>query len=117
MKSQGIDIEDISRFENKTLEKDPKFLFRIFSQREITYCLKDCNSSRHFAARFCAKEAAIKAICALTDKKIPYNKIEILNKGNGVPYINILDEEFKDYKFLVSMSHEKDKAIAIVTIV
>lgn len=117
MKSIGIDIEDISRFENKTLEKDPKFLFRIFTQREITYCLKDSNSSSHFAVRYCAKEAVVKALCSLTGKKIPYNKIEILNDDNNAPYVNILQEEFKDYNFLVSLSHEKQKAVAMVAIV
>ena len=34
----GVDIEDNSRFENKTLKKDEKFLRKIFTQNELDYC-------------------------------------------------------------------------------
>ncbi len=117
MKAVGIDIEEISRFENKTLEKDLKFLHRIFTKNEIEYCFKYKNPSSHLAVRFCAKEAAVKALCNLKNKKISLNKIEILNRENGVPCLKILDDEFKDLNFQISLSHEKSKAIAIVIIV
>ena len=40
----------------------------------------------------------------------------ILKKNNGAPYINILSDEFKNYEFLLSISHEKDKAVAFVVV-
>ena len=36
--SIGIDIEEISRFENKDLKTDEKFLKRIFTDKEFEYC-------------------------------------------------------------------------------
>lgn len=116
MISVGIDIEDISRFQDKTLEKDLKFLKRIFTKNELDYCFKNTNPAPHLTARFCAKEATVKALSNLYPKTIGYSKIEILKNENGSPYINILIDELKKYNFSLSISHEKDKAIAFVII-
>jgi phosphopantetheine--protein transferase-like protein len=93
----GIDIEDISRFQNKTLEKDSKFLNRIFTHNELEYCFKNANPAPHLTARFCAKEAAVKALSNLYPKLIQYSKIEILKKENGSVYVNPLIDELKKY--------------------
>lgn len=112
----GIDIEDISRFQNKTLEKDSKFLNRIFTHNELEYCFKNVNPAPHLAARFCAKEATVKALSNLYNKVVPYSKIEILKRENGSVYINILIEELKKYNYSLSISHEKQKAVAFVIV-
>ncbi len=108
MFSVGIDIEDIKRFDNK----DEKFLKRIFTDKELDYCLKMKNQKAHLCARFCAKEAVIKGLC----QKIPYNKIEILKNEKNAPFVNLLVEGFENFSFSLSISHEKDKAIACVII-
>ncbi len=112
----GIDIEDVSRFQNKTLEKDLNFLKRIFTDNELEYCFKNINPAPHLAARYCAKEAVVKALSALYDKVIGYSKIEVLKNENGSVYINILIDELKKYRYLLSISHEKEKAIAFVVV-
>ena len=48
------------------------------------------------------------------EKKPTFWNIEILKKETGVPYINILNNN--KYDILLSISHEKDKAIAFVVI-
>lgn len=106
----GCDIEDILRFENK----NQKFLDRIFTKNELEYCLKSKNQAQHLAARYCAKEAVVKALSNVYDKTIPYNKIEILKNANGSVYVNILIDELKKLDFSLSISHEKQKAIAFV---
>lgn len=116
MISVGIDIEDISRFQDKTLDKDKKFLERIFTQNELDYCFKNANPAPHLTARFCAKEAYVKAISNLYHILVPYSKIEVLKNENGSVYINILVDELKKYNCSLSISHEKDKAIAIVNV-
>ena len=116
MISIGVDIEDISRFKNKTLEKDLNFLKRIFTQNELDYCFKNANPAPHLTARFCAKEAYVKAISNLYPALVPYSKIEILKKENDSVYINILIDELKKYHCSLSISHEKEKAIAKVNI-
>ena len=112
MLSIGVDIEDISRFKNK----NSKFLKRIFTINELEYCLSNKKSEENLCARFCAKEAVIKALSSIVNKKPAFLDIEILKKPNGVPYINMLSDEFKKYDYLLSISHEKDKAIAFVVV-
>ena len=57
----GVDIEDIERFKGKSEE----FLHRVFTDLELEYCLKFSKPESHLAARFCAKEAVVKALKAL----------------------------------------------------
>lgn len=116
MISTGVDIEDISRFQNKTLENDSNFLNRVFTKNELDYCFKNSNPAPHLAARYCAKEAVVKALSNLYDGVIGYSKIEILKHENGSVFINILIDELKKYNFSLSISHEKDKAIAFVVV-
>ncbi len=116
MISNGIDIEDISRFEGKTLENDSKFLNRVFTESELDYCFSSKNPAPRLAARYCAKEAAVKALSNLHDGTIGYSKIEVLKRENGSVYLNILIDELKKYNYSLSISHDKDKAIASVIV-
>jgi len=103
----GVDIEDISRFKELDFNQNKKFYEKIFNVNEIKYCLSKKDPYQHFAARFCAKEAFIKAI----SKPIKdYKDIEIRIKNNK-PFII-----WNDTKHLLSLSHEKDKAIAFVMV-
>ena len=106
--SIGVDIEEISRFSSKKFEEKKSFYDKIFTKQEIDYCTKKSNPYPHFTARFCAKEAAIKA---LKNKKINLCDIEIIMKNN-VPSLNLP----KGKKAVVSLSHTKTYAIAVVMI-
>ena len=106
----GVDIEDISRFKNKS--KD--FFERIFTKKEIEYCSKYKNPESHYAVRFCAKEAAIKALSSFNINIAEYKAIEIYNSENGTPNIHILKDVDKNIEFEVSLSHDHTKAIAVV---
>lgn len=105
----GIDIEKIDRF--KKYLNDSSFLEGIFTKKELSYCFSKAHPEQHLCARFCAKEACVKALkCSFEE----FNKIEILNNKDGSPYLKILDEKYKNYIFKVSMSHTKDFANAVV---
>jgi holo-[acyl-carrier protein] synthase len=103
----GVDIEDINRFENLDYKKNHNFYHKIFTENEIEYCLSKKNPYRHFAVRFCAKEAFIKAI---NKKNIDMKEIEIIF-NRETPFI-----KWQDNISLLSLSHEKDKAIAFVMV-
>lgn len=106
----GVDIEDILRFKDK-----PKaFYNRLFTDNEIKYCLSQKNPAPHFAARFCAKEAIYKALSSSGINISSYKKIEILKKDSGSLIVKLPDNITK--KVHVSISHEKDKAIAFAYI-
>ena len=109
--SIGVDIEDISRFEGKP----ERFYKRIFTENEIDYCLSFSKPQEHFAARFCAKEAVVKALSALGIKDVNYNEIEVFHNENKCPQIRLLKDLKQNILFELSLSHDKTKAIAFVT--
>lgn len=109
----GVDIEEISRFEDKSQE----FFDRIYTKGEQEYCFSKPNPASHFAVRFCAKEAVIKA---LNSMDIPHPRlccIEVFHSENKAPRIRILDPKYANLTIEVSLSHDKTKAIAFVTII
>ena len=103
----GIDIVEIKRFKKKIFSENITFYKKIFLQSEIDYCNKFKSSYEHFAGKFAIKEAVIKSI----DEKILPLDIEIYYK-NSKPQIKLKKFHSK-YSFKISMSHEKDYAIAI----
>jgi phosphopantetheine--protein transferase-like protein len=108
----GVDIEKIERFKEKTLESDSHFLNKIFTKNELNYSFKNKNSAQHLTARYCAKEATVKALHSLNIANIYYKDIEVINLENGAPTIKI--EKQPNIKIKVSMSHTTDTAIAFV---
>lgn len=107
----GVDIEDINRF----VGKSEAFLNRIFTPIELEYCMKYAKPESHLAARFCAKEAVVKALTALNILNVSYNEIEVFHNDNQCPQIRILKNLEKEVVFQVSLSHDRAKAIAFVT--
>lgn len=107
----GVDIEDIERFKGKSND----FLHRVFTPLELEYCLKFSKPESHLTARFCAKEAVVKALTALDIENVPYNKIEVFHNEKQCPQIRILKQIEKNVVFQVSLSHDRTKAIAFVT--
>jgi holo-[acyl-carrier protein] synthase len=106
----GIDCVDIPRFEQDIASKK-KILKKIFTENEVQYCEKKMKAGQHYAVRFAAKEAIIKAF-ACYGIEISLSSIEILNKENRIPYVNILDDKLKEYEIKISLSHAENNAVA-----
>ena len=105
--NMGIDIVEVQRFQKISYDKNKKFYNKIFNKSEIDYCLKFKDSYRHFAGKFAIKEATKKSL----SKKISLLQIETSHMKNK-PVVKIKDST--DYSFLVSLSHEKTMAVAVV---
>jgi holo-[acyl-carrier protein] synthase len=92
---------------------------RWFTPREINYCISKAVPSRHFAARFAAKEAVVKALPVVWDGPLPWRYIEITNDPRGVPSVSLsgalLDAATKAGvgEITVSLSHCDEYATAI----
>ena len=114
----GTDIIEVSRIEKLIKEKGDKFLNRIYTKNEIDYCeSKGLNKYQHYAGRFAAKEAVFKVLNGETDSgnSLTFKNIEILNKNDGAPYVNILDDikvDCFDTNVDISISHIKKYATA-----
>ncbi len=102
----GIDIEKISRFSKLKFEKNERFYKKIFTPLEIKYCIKKSNPYQHFTARYCVKEATMKA---LEDNNLEFKKIEIKMK-KAKPILSLSE----DIDGIISMSHTDEYAIAVV---
>lgn len=116
----GVDIIEIDRVRKSIEETDGKFCERVFTQKEIEYCeSKKAQKYQHYAARFAAKEAALKAISQLLENKfdIEWKQMEILNDENGRPYVNLLKQGLKIEDIDISISHCKTYAVASVIII
>ena len=103
----GTDIVDINRFRKKEYNKNKNFYEKIFTKSEIKYCLSFKNNSEHFAGKFAIKEAIKKSI----KEKISFKEI-VTTHNNSKP--NITLKKKLNYRFVVSVSHERDFAIAMV---
>ena len=103
----GIDIVNIERFRNKEYKKNKFFYEKIFTNSEIKYCFSFTNNSEHFAGKFAIKEAVKKSI----NEKISFKEI-VTSHNLSKPQV-ILKKKL-NYNFLVSVSHERDFAIAMV---
>jgi holo-[acyl-carrier protein] synthase len=57
----GIDLLEIERLE-RALERRPRLAERLFTEAELEYARARRRPGRHLAARFAAKEAAVKAL-------------------------------------------------------
>ena len=110
----GTDIEDVARFENRPTH----FYERIFTTEEITYCQSKANPAQHFAARFCAKEALVKACGSLGIHNITITDFEITTDEHGVPHATMLSESLKNTPLTakISLSHTKTMATATALI-
>lgn len=114
----GIDIVDIERFK-KILSKETgrDFIQRFFSINEIEYCEKFSEKGQHYAVRFAAKEAFIKASGLV---QIPLKEISTVNLPGGRPQIEMtphLHSALSSHPPLqihLSLSHTDLSACAVV---
>lgn len=103
MKSIGVDIIEIDRVEKIISEFGDKFLKKVFSEAEISYCNSKAKPSQHFAARFAAKEAVSKALGTGFGKDLMLKDVEVRNDLNGKPIV--FYKGIKNDKVLISISH------------
>lgn len=118
----GTDIVDVARIEKLLRDKRDEFLARVFSPEEITYCSGMARPAVHFAARFAAKEALMKAIGTGWAEGVGFKDIHVTNDPSGKPVLQALGETRKRLDGLgpfflwLSLSHTREYAMAVVVI-
>lgn len=105
----GIDIIEVHRIKD-IIQRNKRFLKRVFTDKEIAYCLGKKNKWQHFAVRFAAKEAVWKA---LGESGIELKNIGIRNADDGRPEVVLIGKlKSEEKNFKISLSHCKDYAVA-----
>jgi len=116
----GIDICSVERMKKSIEKLGENFLKRVFTPKEIAYCeARKKGRMESYAARFAAKEAVYKAISPLKEQEGVFTEVEILNHENGSPYVVLhgeLQKIAEKRSIEVSLSHEKEYAIAMCVI-
>ena len=116
----GTDMVEISRIQ-KAIEKNPRFLQKVYTEKEIAYCQRKRNPWQSFAARFAAKEAVSKAMGTGLGK-IGLTEIEVVNQPSGQPQIilhgaaRMFASERRLGRVHISLSHSEVYAVATAII-
>lgn len=104
------------------MERDIGFREKIFSSGEIGYCEQMKNKYQHYAARFSAKEAFMKALGTGWRDGIRFVEIEVVHDPLGKPLLMLsgkakeLAEKAGMGEMHVSLSHVKEIASAVVVV-
>lgn len=82
----GVDIVEIERM-RKILQRSPAFARKVFSCEECCYCEATALPEAHFATRFAAKEAVVKALGTGFSRGVGVRDIEVKRTRKGRPYV------------------------------
>ena len=80
----GLDATEITRVAATIERYGDRFLRRIFTDGEIAYCTRRREPAIHFAGRFAAKEAAMKALGTGRSHGVLWRDVEVV-RGGGPP--------------------------------
>ena len=83
----GIDIAEVPRIAASIARFGDRFLHRIFTESEIRYCESKANRVERYAARFAAKEAAMKAIGTGWNQGVTWRDVEVCRQPGSRPTI------------------------------
>jgi len=118
----GTDIIAVARIASLLERWSDRFLNRVFTADEIAYCRTKRYQAEHFAARFAAKEALIKALGVNAWQRINMLNMEVQRTAGGAPYFELsgsvaqLADKKKIDQIKLSMSHCREYAMAVVVL-
>jgi len=119
----GTDLVHIPRMQELLDKHDDKIAHRILSDAEFSEFQQVINQAAFLAKRFAAKEATAKALGTGFRDGLSLRHIEVVNNEVGKPELSfykqgqILIEQHDIGRTLLSLSDEKDYALAFVTLV
>ncbi|MCK4379209.1 MAG: holo-ACP synthase [Deltaproteobacteria bacterium] len=122
VKGIGTDIVKISRVEELVSRYGDRFLKRLFLPAEISYCQPKKRPAIHFAARFAAKEAMLKALGTGLSQGISWKDMEVCRQPGAAPEFSFSGRVAELCRkrgitgSLISLSHEQEFALAFVII-
>lgn len=114
----GTDIIECLRIAKMIERHGEIFLTRVYTPHEIEYCTARKAATQHYAGRFAAKEAVLKALGTGWTRGIQWRDIEVQNEMGGRPLIRIsgaaaeLCRKNGISEILISISHCRTHATA-----
>ena len=115
----GVDATDIHRIAATMERYGERFLHRIFTPGEVAYCTRRRVPAIHFAGRFAAKEAAMKALGTGHSQKVLWRDVEVIRRG-GPPQLQFHGGAARRFasigaqSSLLTITHSESLALAQV---
>ncbi len=117
----GTDIIECVRIAKMIEKHGELFLNRVYTRNEIAYCSCRKSANQHYAGRWAAKEAVLKALGTGWSRGIQWTDIEVVNEIGGRPRIEldgqakVIGQQLGIHSILISISHCRSYAIAYAT--
>ena len=117
----GLDATDIHRIAGTLARYGDRFMRRIFTDAEVAYCSRRRVPAVHFAGRFAAKEAAMKALGTGHSHGVLWRDVEVLRRG-GPPELALHGGAARRFtamggrSSLLTITHSDELAMAQVLI-
>ena len=118
----GLDATEIDRIAETIERYGDRFIQRIFTSGEIEYCTRKRDAASSFAARFAAKEAAMKALGTGHSRGVLWKSIEVVRRS-GPPQLRFHDGAARRFAemgatgSLLTITHSRNLALAQVLLV
>jgi len=116
----GLDLVTVTRFADALERGGDAFRKRLFTPKEQAHAATRSKPAQHYAARFAAKEAVMKALGRGFGQGVAFPEIEILSDGKSAPQVVLhgktkqLAEAAGIVTWALSLSHSDDTAGAVV---
>ena len=117
----GTDIIECARIAQMIEKHGELFLERVYTQQEIAYCARRKAANQHYAGRWAAKEAVLKALGTGWAHGIQWVDVEVVNQQGGKPNVVLtgkareISQQLGIDSLLISISHCKNYATAYAT--
>lgn len=117
----GVDIVEIRRI-SQALMGSRSMAKRVFTEKEIAYCGQGKTQYQHYAGRFAAKEAALKALGTGWQGGIRWTDVEVVPGSCGKPELCLygkareLFQKAGASRAMLSITHSKEYAVAVVVL-
>jgi holo-[acyl-carrier protein] synthase len=118
----GLDATEIDRIAATIERYGDRFLRRVFTEGEIAYCARRRVPAIHFAGRFAAKEASMKALGTGHSQHVLWRDVEVIRHG-GPPHLQFHGGAARRFAAmealasLISITHTETLAFAQVLLV
>src|SRR5881398_526504 len=115
----GLDATDIDRIAGTIERYGDRFLRRVFTEEEIAYAMRRRDPAIHFAGRFAAKEAGMKALGTGHSRGVLWKDIEVFRQG-GPPLLRLTGGALRRFdkmqarRSLLTITHAEVLAMAQV---
>jgi holo-[acyl-carrier protein] synthase len=116
----GTDIVECLRIAQMIERHGELFITRVYTDHEIEYCSARKAATQHYAGRWAAKEAVLKALGTGWRRGISWRDIEVLNDRQGAPTVNLFGgardvmEQAGIRRLHATISHCRCHAVAYV---